>query len=170
MWAWPAQRLKPSASPRSRAAARIGAVAWWTCGKAIGAACGVLDQEAVDDPAREAAAEGAGQRGRLLLGERLAVGGVGAGLGGAQEGGPELRGARPGGEDGGDRRPVAEPARGDERQVDLGGDEAKEDEDPESLGAVAIHEGGPVAARLDPLEDQHVGAGARRRRGPRRGR
>ena len=88
--------------------------------------------------------------------------GRGARLGRAQERGPELGGGRARGEHGGDRAAGGEPAGGDEREVDGGADQLERGEHAEVGGRVVVLEHRAVAAGLDALDDERVGAGVAR--------
>jgi hypothetical protein len=138
------------ASPASRAAALIGV------GERGERA--VLVHEAVDDPARLAPAEGAGQPRRALRGQRVAMRGRGAGLRRQHQGAPDLGSHCAGAEDGGDRRPVGDSAGRHEREFDGAGDQAQRSEQAKLLALWVVAEVAAVAAGFKALHDQSVGS------------
>ena len=165
-YAWPAHRLSALgvAAGARRGAQRRGQVVHVGVGGRRVAA--VLGQEAVDDPARRAAGERAGERGRRVCLQRGALRRRGGGLGRAHEHRAELGGAGPGGEHGGDRAAGGEAARGDQRQLDGGAATSwRSASSPRSPGRRVV-EGAAVAARLDALGDQRVRARLGRARRP----
>jgi len=115
-----------------------------------------LVHEAIDDPARLAAAERARQPCRPLGLQRAALGGVGAGFVGAHERGAELRRGRAGDEDGRDAGAIGDPARRDERQIDIPRRQAQQRQDPEGLALVAVEECAAMAPGLDALQHDRV--------------
>ena len=117
----------------------------------------VLGHPAVGDAAREPPGERARELGRGLGLDRRAVGGRGGRLRAEHERGAELRRGGAEGEHGRDRAAGRDPAGGDERQVRGGGDELEQREQADLAGR-AVVEAPAVAAGLDALDDERVGA------------
>jgi hypothetical protein len=121
----------------------------------------VLAQEAVLDPAGQPARERPRQRRRGVRAPRLTRCGAEVAASGQRQG-TRSRAGRPA------RRPRrtaairaagGDPARRHERDVDRGADELQQREDARLVALVVVGEGAAVAAGLEALDDERVGAG-----------
>ena len=119
----------------------------------------MLGQEAVHQPPRGPAGEGAGDLGGGVTGcERREVEGVRPALLAGQEHRAQLRGARTGGQHGRDVGAGREPAGRHQRQV-RHGRHLPQQRDQAGVVDALVHEGAPVGTGFLALHDQPVGPG-----------